>query len=76
MDTDSEYNRNLHYLFGVLPYIIIYGGVSSVLNKFLNSTFYLTGFKKKCRLLHFLICERFKTPSVKNPVYAKKKCHS
>ena len=41
---------NLNYLFGVLPYIIIYGGVSSVLNKFLNSTFYLTGFKKKCRL--------------------------
>ena len=50
MDTDSEYNRNMPYLFGVLPCIVIYGGVSSVLNKFLNSTFYLTGFKKKCRL--------------------------
>ena len=50
MDTDSEYSRNMHYLFGGLPCIVIQGGVSSVLNKFLNSTFYLTGFKKRCRL--------------------------
>ena len=39
MDTDSEYNRNMHYLFGVPPCIVIYGGVSSVLNKFLIPRF-------------------------------------